>query len=176
MQKWIDYWYGNLMQPDLYPLKHLQQSDLADTGLWWRKVQCSLQGNQARRTDSSCSKDLNSVMAFRGGVLKAVWGRGPQSVWSAYAQFLDWLAWRWNLEHHQPFAFSHLGSLFLWSAVFVWRGSASCINYSEMCVWALSISFRELGVWCFYVVDFQSKLLPVSLPNSCSLFLHFHFS
>ena len=63
-------------------------------------------GYQARRTDSSCSEDLNSVMAFREGVLKAVWGRGPQSMWSAYAQFLDWLAWRWNLKHHQPFAFS----------------------------------------------------------------------
>ena len=41
-----------------------------------------------------------------------------------------------------------LGSLFLWSAVFIWRGSSSCKNPLGMCVRPLSIPlsipFREL--------------------------------
>ena len=43
-------------------------------------------------------------------------------------------------------------SMFLQSAVFIWRGSASCKNNSEMCVRPLSISYRELGVQCFCCV------------------------
>ena len=46
-----------------------------------------------------------------------------------------------------------LGSLCLWSAVFIWWESASHKNNSGMCVRPLSISFRELWVQWFYVVD-----------------------
>ena len=39
-----------------------------------------------------------------------------------------------------------LWPVFLWSAVFVWRGSASYRNNLRMCGRPLSISFRELVV------------------------------
>ena len=38
------------------------------------------------------------------------------------------------------------GSVFWWSAVFIWRGSASSKNSLRMYVRPLSIYFRELGV------------------------------
>ena len=41
-----------------------QQSQFIDTGLWWRKVLCLVQGS-AKRTGSSWVKDPNSPMAFR---------------------------------------------------------------------------------------------------------------
>ena len=49
---------------------------------------------QARRTGSSCSKDPNSLMAFRGGFLKARWGRGLRGVWSIHIHPSDWLVVR----------------------------------------------------------------------------------
>ena len=45
-------------------------------------------------------------------------------------------------QHHQP-SDSSLGSMFLWSTVFIWWGSASCKNNLGMCVRPLSMSFRE---------------------------------
>ena len=39
-----------------------------------------------------------------------------------------------------------LGSMFLWSAVSIYRGSASYKNNLGMCVRPLFLSFRELGV------------------------------
>ena len=41
-----------------------QQSQFIDTGLWWRKILCLVQGS-AKRTGSSRVKDPNSPMAFR---------------------------------------------------------------------------------------------------------------
>ena len=41
--------------------------------------------HHARRIGSSYSKDPTPLTAFREGVLKAVWGRGLQSMWSAHA-------------------------------------------------------------------------------------------
>ena len=41
--------------------------------------------DHARRMGSSYSKDPTPLTAFREGVLKAVWGRGLQSMWSAHA-------------------------------------------------------------------------------------------
>ena len=72
-----------------------------------------------------------------------------------------------------------LGSVFLWSAVYIWRqGSASCKKKKKktlgICVRPLSVSFRELGVWCCCSgAELKSKLLIVPQPNSHSLFLHF---
>lgn len=44
-----------------------------------------------------------------------------------------------------------------------------------MCARPLSVSFRELGVrWFCYMVDLQSKLLPVPQPNSYFLLIHPH--
>ena len=43
-----------------------QQSQSTDTQLWWRYIQCLLQG-QTRRIGSSCSKDPKYPMTFRGG-------------------------------------------------------------------------------------------------------------
>ena len=47
-----------------------QQSQSADTGLWWRESTAFIAGHQARRMDSLCSKDLN----FQGRVLKVTLG------------------------------------------------------------------------------------------------------
>ena len=52
----------SVTKPNLGPLAWCTAS--TDTKLWWRKVQSLLQG-QARRMGSSCSKTLNSLMAFR---------------------------------------------------------------------------------------------------------------
>jgi len=59
----------------------------------------------ARSTGISYSKDLNSSMAFRKGVLKAVLRKGLQGAWSACAQFSDLLA-KLYLKCHQPSAFN----------------------------------------------------------------------
>ena len=70
-----------------------------------------------------------------------------------------------------------LWPVFLWPAVFIWRGSASSRNNLRMCGRPLSISFRELGVRCFCcAVDLRSSVTPVSQPDSCSLFLYLHIS
>ena len=71
----------------------------------------------ARSTGISCSKDLNSSMAFRKGVLKAELRKGLQGAWSACAQFSDLLA-RLNLKHHQPSAFNLSESYMLASQQF----------------------------------------------------------
>ena len=60
---------------------------------------------QTRRMRGSCSKYPNSLITFREGVLKAVWGRELQGAWSACAQFSGWLASRWSFKHHQPSSF-----------------------------------------------------------------------
>ena len=41
--------------------------------------------HHARRMGSSCSKDPTQLTGFREGVLKAVWRRGLQGMWSAHA-------------------------------------------------------------------------------------------
>ena len=47
-----------------------------------------------------------------------------------------------------------VGSIILWSAVFIGKGSASCKSNLRICVRPLSISFRELGVqWFCYVAE-----------------------
>ena len=53
------------------PIK--KQSQITDTGLWWRGIQNLLWG-PARSRWSSCSKDLNSFMVSRGRFLKATFG------------------------------------------------------------------------------------------------------
>ena len=50
-----------------------KQSQITDTGLWWRGIQHLLWG-PARSRGSSCSKDLNSFMVSRGRFLKAMFG------------------------------------------------------------------------------------------------------
>ena len=67
-----------------------------------------------------------------------------------------------------------LGSMFLWSAVFIQR-FASCENNLGMCVRPLSILFWKLRIWWFgYVAELWSKLLAVSQPKS--YFLHLQIS
>ena len=68
-----------------------------------------------------------------------------------------------------------LGSMFLWSTVFIQR-SASCENNLGMCVRPLSILFRKLRVWWFgYVAELWSKLLAVSQPKSYFVSASSHF-
>lgn len=64
-------------EPNLGLLAYMQSSQSTDTGLWRKRVHHLLQGTkQGGWTGSSCSKDRNSLKAFREGVLKAVSGRG----------------------------------------------------------------------------------------------------
>ena len=49
------------------------QSQITDTGLWWRGIQNLLWG-PARSRWSSCSKDLDFFMVSRGWFLKATFG------------------------------------------------------------------------------------------------------
>ena len=44
-------------------------------------IYCGVQS----RTSSSCSKDPSSLIAYRKGVLKMLWGRGLQGPWSTCA-------------------------------------------------------------------------------------------
>ena len=46
---------------------------------------------QAGRMGSLASKDPNSLKAFRGRFSKTRWGRESWGMWSAHAQFSDWL-------------------------------------------------------------------------------------
>ena len=64
--------------------------------------------------------------------------------------------------------------MFLQSAVFIWRGCASCKNNLGICVRPLSVSFKNSEF--HHVADLYSQLLPVPPPNSPSLFLHLHIS
>ena len=50
-----------------------KQSQITDTGLWWRGIQNLLWG-PARSRWSSCSKDLDFFMVSRGWFLKATFG------------------------------------------------------------------------------------------------------
>ena len=50
-----------------------KQSQITDTGPWWRGIQ-HLLWDPARSGGSWCSKDLNSFMVSRGGFLKAMFG------------------------------------------------------------------------------------------------------
>ena len=59
--------------------------------------------DKPRRMGSSCSKDLNSSMAFRERLLKAKWGRGSQGAWLVCGQSSQWLVVRYcGSQHHQP--------------------------------------------------------------------------
>ena len=87
-------------------LPNAQQSQSTDPRLWWKKSQRLFQG-QARRIGSSCSKDLNSLMVFKEGFLKAALGvRVVGCLISLWTFF--WLVgaevtqryFRW--QHHQP--------------------------------------------------------------------------
>ena len=82
---WLCYSSGELScSPDV------QQSQSTNTGF----------KHQEGWLGISCSKHMNSPMASKGGVLKAVSGRRFQGKWWAFAQ-LDWLTPRWSFDHHQ---------------------------------------------------------------------------
>ena len=102
-------------------------------------------GHQARRTGSSCSKDPKSLMAFREGVLKAVWGRGLRGTY----QLMDnsQIGWhRGEISNFINLRFSSsLGSMFLLSVVFSWRGLLP-IKRTQECVSGLYI-FQETLSW-----------------------------
>ena len=53
-----------------------------------------LSGCQARRTDSSCSKELNSLVAFRQGCLNTVLGERTKGCIISFETSSDWLVVR----------------------------------------------------------------------------------
>ena len=111
-------------------------------------------GHQAGRMGSSCSKDLNSPVAFREGVLKSVWRRVLQGCGQlVHSSRIGWHQGEVSSIINLLVSTS-LGSMFLRSAVFIWWGSTSCKTNLGMCVRPLSISCRELWVqWFCHVAD-----------------------
>ena len=107
------------------------------------------------------------------------WAKAPKTVWPTLEQVVSFTVFReqdvvssWTILGLVGFRLvsriinllvpTSLGSMFLWSAVFIQR-SASCENNLGMCVRPLSILFRKLRVWWFgYVAELWSKLLAVS--------------
>ena len=84
-----------------------KQSQITDAGLWWRGIQ-RLLWCPARSRGSSCSKDLNSFMVFRGGFLKAKFGvkvTGFQTFFWLVGGKVTGLCFK-NLNY-QPFGFNH---------------------------------------------------------------------
>ena len=51
----------------------MRWSQATDTGWWWKKFRAYCRAPSKGNGYSSCSKHPNSLMEFRGGVLKAVW-------------------------------------------------------------------------------------------------------
>ena len=90
-------------------------------------------GHQARKTGRSCLKDPSSQVAFRegfkGSVREAVSGVCDQLIHSS------WIGWHQGevLSIISPWVSTTLGSMFLWSAVFIWWGSVSYKNKLGMC-------------------------------------------
>ena len=98
-------------------------------------------GHQERRTGSSCSK---FPIGFQGGGLKGWYEGGGCRVW-------DQLVHNPQIGWHQGEVSSIIsllvstsqGSMFLWSSLFIWKGSASCKNSLRICVRPLVICFNR---------------------------------
>ena len=113
---------------------------------WSRKEWILLLCQAKGATVGYCPQDCMTHPGVGSEKFFSVQGRG-------HDQLVDnsWIGW------HQGEAWSvinllvstNLGSMFLWSAAFIWRWSASCKNNSGLCVRPLSISFRELQVQWF---------------------------
>ena len=82
------------------------------------------------------------------GVVRSLRVFKEQGLLSSWA-FSDWLASRGTFKHHQLSGFKQ--SMFLRSAVFIWKGSASCKNDLGACVRPLHVSgsceFEDSAVW-----------------------------
>lgn len=122
--------------------------------------------HQAKTKDSSCSKDQNSLMAFREVFLKAtlgVWVSGCLiSSWTLF-----WLVggevtgWSFKNLNHQPLVPMSSESVYLWSAVSIWWESGFCKNNLGMCVrhYYLCLSVRNgrsggSAIWLIYCLNF----------------------
>ena len=99
----------SVAEPNSRPLaRHAAKPIYGHHVLWWKRVQHLFTGHQARRTGSSCSKHLNSLMAFREGFLKSTLGvRIMGCVISSWTFFwlvggeIKWWCSR-NLNHQPP--------------------------------------------------------------------------
>lgn len=70
--------------------------------LWWRKVLCLFVGYQTKRRDSLCSKDLNSLMTFRVGFLKATFAvRAAESMTFFWLVGVEITVWYLGSQYHQ---------------------------------------------------------------------------
>ena len=140
-------------------------------------MQCLLQV-QARRPWNSNSKDPESPVTFREGILKAMWGMGLQDAWSTHAQFSEGLALKWSFKHHQLSGFNQSSISVLVLAVFIWCGSASYKTTQE-CMSGLYLyllgnwEFGDSARWLVYNLNCY-KCVCFFSPNSYSLFLPFH--
>ena len=167
----------DVTEPNLGPLACTQERQSTDTSCVVKESTVFTAGHQVRRTGSSSSKDPNFPMVFWEGVLKAVWARRLQGVWSAHAQFSARLALRWSFKHHRHSGFNKSRVYVLVINIFHLRERGSISYKSNLEMWSLSTSFRELWVhWLCSVAEWQPKLLPISQPNSYALFLCLHIS
>ena len=92
-------------------------------------------------------------VAFIANAVKTVThpGQGSKENYSVQGAGCDQLMDNSQIDWHQGEVSSiinllvstSLGSMFLWSAIFIWRGSASCKTNLGICVRSLSKSFRE---------------------------------
>ena len=101
---------------------------------------------QARRMGSSCSKDPHSPLAFGDDVSKKGVGGGsggcrPHDQFR-HSSLIRWIKVKVSVIINFMVSTS-LTSVFLQLAVFIWRGSASYKNNLGMCLWSLSIPFRD---------------------------------
>ena len=109
----------DVTEPNLGPLACTQESQSTDTSCVVKESTVFTAGHQVRRTGSSSSKDPNFPMVFWEGVLKAVWARRLQGVWSAHAQFSARLAFGEVSSIINILVSTSLGSMFLWSIFFI---------------------------------------------------------
>ena len=131
-------------------------------------------GRRARGMGNSCSKDLNSQMSFREGVLKAVWGMRLQDVWPASAQFSVYWHWGEVSKIINLLVSTSLRFIFLRSIVFIWWRSAY-IKTTWECVSGLYLylsgncEFGESPFWQIYTTDLYLNCyqFPSSMVNLC---------
>lgn len=122
-------------EPNLGYSPHAQGSQSIDTGVWWRKVQHLLQGAKHRvlvEQIGSCSKDLNSPLAFRERFLKTGWERGVIGV---PHQLMDILQIVWWEPTSSTFWFQLVWGLCdfgsIWLTFFTWWGFQYLQNSSQ---------------------------------------------
>ena len=97
---------------------------------WYQFVLKKSTGSPARRMGSSCSRDLNSLMAFRGEFLKTGWGR--ESWVCAQLLHNSLIGWWWGNRKE------------------IWESQFSGSSWSGVCMLVVSIQLTSTW-WGFSI-------------------------